>query len=119
MLPRNVDPRLLKKAMKQLGIKSEDLDDVLEVIIKTSTKNYVFKNARVTMMEAQGEKTFQVVGEPEVVEHAEGEEVEGGLIIPKEDILLVAEQAGVSESEARKALEESNGEPAEAIIKLM
>jgi len=36
-----------------------------------------------------------------------------------EDIKLVAERAGVSEDEARQALDECGGEPAEAIIKLM
>ena len=39
--------------------------------------------------------------------------------IPNEDIELVASQAGVSHEDAKKALEECGGEPAEAIIKLM
>jgi len=42
-----------------------------------------------------------------------------GPTIPEEDVQLVAEKAGVSEAEARKALEECGGEPAEAIIRLM
>ena len=42
-----------------------------------------------------------------------------GPAIPEEDVQLVAEKAGVSEAEARKALEECGGEPAEAIIRLM
>ena len=42
-----------------------------------------------------------------------------GPVIPEEDVELVATQANVSKEEARKALEECNGEPAEAIIKLM
>ncbi len=41
------------------------------------------------------------------------------LTIPDEDVKLVAEKAGVSEEEARKALEDAGGEPAEAIIRLM
>jgi len=39
--------------------------------------------------------------------------------IPNEDIELVASQAGVSQEKAKAALEECDGEPAEAIIKLM
>ena len=42
-----------------------------------------------------------------------------GIVIPDEDIELVASQANVSPEEALAALEECNGEPAEAIIKLM
>lgn len=117
MMPRHLDARTLKRMKKQLGIKTEDIDDVEEIVIKTAKKNYVFKNPQVTMMEVQGQKTFQVVGEPKVSER--GEEDTGAAIIPEEDIKLVAEKAGVSEEVARKALEECNGEPAEAIIKLM
>jgi nascent polypeptide-associated complex subunit alpha len=116
MMPRNMNPRQLKKMMKQLGIKTEDIENVEEIIIRTASKEYVFKEAQVTMMEAQGQKTFQVVGEPTVVEKGSTKETSS---IPEEDILLVAEKAGVSEEEAKKALEESNREPAEAIIKLM
>jgi len=46
-------------------------------------------------------------------------EVQRAPSIPQEDIRMVAQQAGVSEAEALKALKESNGEPAEAIVKLM
>lgn len=109
----------MKRMMKQLGIKTEDIENVQEIIIKTPTKKYVFKNPQVTMVEAQGQKTFQVVGEPTILEGAQAEEDTGGPVIPEEDIKLVAEKAGVNEEEARKALVECNGEPAEAIIKLM
>ena len=106
-------PQQIKQAMKRLGISTEELSDVQEIIIKTGTKDYIFKNAQVTMMVVQGQKTFQIVGEPEIIPK------EGKATIPVEDVKLVAEQAGVSEEDARKALEECEGEPAEAIIKLM
>lgn len=118
MMPRNVDPRTLKRMMKQMGIKTEDLEGVEEIIIKTKSKNYVFGSAQVTVVEAQGQKTFQIIGEPKVSERT-GDESESGPIIPDEDVKLVAEKAGVSEEVARKTLIECNGEPAEAIIKLM
>lgn len=103
----------MKQMMKKLGIESEDIKDIEEVIIKTSSKEYHFRDAEVTMTTIQGQQTFQIVGEPEITEKEEE------LRIPVEDIKLVAEKANVSEEEARKALEECNGEPAEAIIKLM
>jgi nascent polypeptide-associated complex subunit alpha len=97
--------------MKKQGINIEDLDDVQEVIIKTSSKTLIFKDVQVTCMEVQGQKTYQIAGEPE--------EMSSDSEIPQADIELVAAQAGVSESEAKAALEECGGEPAEAIIKLM
>lgn len=113
MIPggRGMSPKHMKAMMKKHGINIEDLEDVQEVIIKTSSKTLVFKDAAVTCMDVQGQKTYQVVGTPEEVVSDSG--------IPKEDIELVAQQAGVSEEEAKQALEECGGEPAEAIIKLM
>ena len=108
-----VHPRQMKKMMKQMGIETEEIEGVEEVIIRTVSKEYVFKRADVTKTLIQGQETWQIVGEPEV---GEKEEV---LTIPTEDIKLVAEKANVSEEEARKALEECDGEPAEAIVKLM
>ena len=65
-------------------------------------------------MNMMGQQSYQIVGEP--LERSLGEQ---GTVIPQEDIELVASQAGVSEEDAKAALEECNGEPAEAIIKLM
>ena len=45
-------------------------------------------------------------------------EIEEELIIPDEDIEMVANQANVSEDEAKAALEDTNGDLAEAILKL-
>jgi nascent polypeptide-associated complex subunit alpha len=64
-------------------------------------------------MEAQGQKTFQIIGEPIV--KTRGGDTETTL---KEDIKLIMEQTGKSEAEVRKALKETNGDLAEAILKL-
>jgi nascent polypeptide-associated complex subunit alpha len=42
--------------------------------------------------------------------------VEGGVEIPEEDVLLVAQQAGVSMEKARAALEDAEGDLARAIL---
>jgi nascent polypeptide-associated complex subunit alpha len=131
-LGRGMNPHKMKRMMKQMGINIQELDDVEEIIIRTSEKEYVFdQDTAVTIMTAQGQKTFQIIGNPSVrergvgaideskdVEKAEPEE-EQPLTIPQEDIELVCQQTGVSEDEARAALEASNGNPAEAILKLM
>jgi len=117
-----MNPRQMKQMMRRLGIEQEEIADVEEVVIRTATKEYVFTQAQVTMMTVQGQKTVQVVGEPLIRDRkdvAAKPAAPAKVAIPEEDVLLVAEKAGVSEAEARKALEECGGEPAEAIIRLM
>jgi nascent polypeptide-associated complex subunit alpha len=99
--------------MKRFGINVKNIDNVEKVIIQTDTKEYVFDTAEVTVMEAQGQKTFQIIGEPIV--KTRGGDSESTL---KEDIKLIMEQTGKSEAEVRKALKETNGDLAEAILKL-
>jgi len=115
------NPRQMRQAMKRLGIEQEQMDGVEEVVIRTATKEYVIRDANVTAMTAQGQKIWTVVGEPIVRDRVGAKKPEGSaaLAIPEEDVKLVAEKAGVSEEEARKALEDAGGEPAEAIIRLM
>ncbi len=107
----------MKRMMKQAGIETEEMEGVEEVVIRTADKEFVFTEAQVTRMSVKGQTIFQVVGEPE--ERAKGTGSPAGPAISMEDVRLVAEKAGVSEEEARKALEECDGEPAEAIIRLM
>ena len=57
-----MNPSMMKKAMKQMGIKQEDVD-ADEVIIKSSNKNLVIKNPKVTKINMQGHETFQIVGD--------------------------------------------------------
>ena len=110
MFPRKFNPRQLNQLMKQFGINVKEIDDVVKVVIQTKDKDYIFEDAEVTVMEAQGQKTYQIAGNPKIVEKKED--------MPKEDILLVMEKTGKTEKEAKKALEESNGDIAEAILKL-
>jgi nascent polypeptide-associated complex subunit alpha len=115
------NPRQMRQAMKRLGIEQEQMDGVEEVVIRTATKEYVIRDANVTAMTAQGQKIWTVVGEPIVRDRVGAKKPEGSAppAIPEEDVKLVAEKAGVSEEQARKALEDAGGEPAEAIIRLM
>jgi len=99
--------------MKRFGINVKNIDNVEKVIIQTDTKEYVFDTAEVTVMEAQGQKTFQIIGEPIVKTRGGNSET-----TLKEDIKLIMEQTGKSETEVRKALKETNGDLAEAILKL-
>lgn len=119
----------MNQMMKQLGINVEEIDGVEEVVIRTATKDYVFEKAEVTIMTTQGQKTYQVTGNPRVVAKsgastaapkapAAAPPAPVRLEISEEDIRLVAEQTGRPPSEAKKALEATNGDIAEAILKL-
>jgi nascent polypeptide-associated complex subunit alpha len=118
-----VNPRQMKQAMRKMGISTEELTDVQEIIILTKTKEYVFKEAEVTIMTVQGQKTFQVVGEPEVRPRSAVNAKPGVAAaetgLPEEDITLVMEQTGATREKAIEALKATDGQPAEAILKIM
>jgi nascent polypeptide-associated complex subunit alpha len=113
MMPGRMNSRQLAQMMKRFGINVKNIDNVEKVIIQTDTKEYIFDAAEVTVMEAQGQKTYQVVGEPIVKNRGQAPEDTA-----KDDIKLIMEQTGKSEEEVRKALKETNGDLAEAILKL-
>ncbi|MCW8813827.1 MAG: nascent polypeptide-associated complex protein [Chlorobium sp.] len=100
----------MNQMMKRLGINVKDIENVEKVIIQTNDKEYIFENAEVTIMDAQGQKTYQITGNPIINERKEE--------MNDEDIKLIIEQTGKSKEEAIKALEESKGDIAEAIMKL-
>jgi nascent polypeptide-associated complex subunit alpha len=113
-----MNPKQMQAAMRRMGISQEEMTDVEEVVIRTRSKEIFFKDASVTKVTMQGQTTFQILGTPEERERGAGEAPEEGGI-PDEDVQLVMSQTGCSAEEARRALEESDGAPAEAILKIM
>jgi len=111
--------RMQDQMMKRMGLKMEEVPNALEVIIRTADKVIKVSNPSVTKYELQGQTFFQVAGTVE--ESAESAESAGErppIQLPEEDVLLVAQQAGVSPEEARKALEATGGDLAQAIVLL-
>ncbi len=102
--------------MQRMGVSVSPLSDVREVIFRTSTKEVVIENPEVTILHLGGQKIFQVTGE-RVIEREVVREV-GRISISDEDVRLVAEQTGKSLEEARRALEETQGDLARAILLL-
>ena len=102
-----IDPRQLQRMMKQMGINTEEID-ADRVIIEQSDKVMILKNPKVTKIDAKGDISFQITAS----------EIETRENIPNEDVELVAKQANVSTEAAKKALEDANGDVAEAIMKL-
>ncbi|MBP7086708.1 MAG: nascent polypeptide-associated complex protein [Methanomassiliicoccales archaeon] len=114
---RGVNPRQMKQAMKRMGISQEEMQGVEEVVIRTADKEYVIKEAAVTCVTMQGQKTYQVIGDAEVRSRQVAKEEAPG--IPDEDVQLVMSQTGVSKEKAVQVLKECDGQPAEAILKIM
>ncbi|POG54816.1 nascent polypeptide-associated complex protein [Haloferax marisrubri] len=117
-----MNPRKMKQMMKQMGIDVTELE-AEEVVIKTADEELVFSDAQVTRMDAQGQETYQIVGEPETRELGAGddggdESTEAADAIPADDVAIVAQRAGVPEDEAREALEAEDGDLAAAIARL-
>lgn len=110
MFPKKIDRRQMERAMRQMGVKMDELDGVREVVIKLADREIVLPNAQVVRTDMAGQRSYQVSGQ----EFERKPELE----LSDEDIKLVMEQAGVEREEAVRALKETNGDIAEAILKL-
>jgi len=110
---RRMSSREARRMMQRMGLNMSPLTDVQEVVIRAGTKDIVIKNPEVSVLDLQGQRIFQVVG-GEISEKT----VERKAAIPEEDVQLVAQQAKVSLDQARAALEETNGDLAQAILLL-
>ena len=113
---RRVSPREAKRMMQRMGLNMGEMPDVQEVIFKTSEKEIVVENPQVAILDLHGQKIFQVTGERVTERVVEKEAVE--ITIPEEDVRLVADQTGRSIEEAKRALEETEGDLAKAILLL-
>ncbi len=123
------NPRQIEMMMRRMGMTTEAVPGVEEVVVRTATKEHVFKAPEVTILTVQGVRTYQVVGTPQVrprgtagatapaAPSAAAPAAPTGP--PEEDIQLVMEQANVSREEAIEALFTTNGAPAEAIMKIL
>jgi len=97
--------------MKKMGIQQVDIP-ATEVIIKSEDKEIVITEPSVAKVNMMGQETFQISGN--IQERESSSEPE----ISEDDVKTVAEQAGVEIEEAKKALEESKGDLAAAILSL-
>jgi nascent polypeptide-associated complex subunit alpha len=108
-----VSSRRARRMMKQMGLKMDELSDIERVILQGPRREIVIEGPAVTVINVQGQRMYQVAGGT-VTE----ETLEKKLEIPEEDVLLVAQQTGVSMERARTALEDADGDLARAILML-
>jgi len=111
---RRVNPREARRMMQRMGMSMDAVADVEQVVIKTSAKEITIEEPEVAVLEVQGQKIYQVTG-GKISEKAAERKPSG---IAEEDVRLVADQTGKSPDEARRALEESGGDLAKAILLL-
>ena len=106
-----MNSRKAAQMMKKMGIQQVEIP-ATEVIIKTPNKEIIITEPQVSKVNMMGQETFQIMGN--IIERELSTEPE----INEEDIQTVMEQADVTEEEAKKAIENSEGDLAKAIISL-
>ncbi|MEA3166885.1 MAG: nascent polypeptide-associated complex subunit alpha [Thermoplasmata archaeon] len=132
-----MDPRQMSMMMKKLGIDVRDIEGVQRVVVHTTSKDYVFDKASVSVMKAQGVETWQVSGKPRIIERSAGgpqasapSATSQSTTAPSspppaetyeprsDDIALVAKETGKGLAESKAALVATKGDLAEAILRL-
>jgi len=108
--------------MQRMGMSMDSVEDVQQVIIRTSSKDIVIEQPEVAILNMSGQKMYQVAGGT-VTEKAAGTAVASAagakpVAVSEEDARLVADQTGKSVEEAKKALIECEGDLAKAILLL-
>jgi nascent polypeptide-associated complex subunit alpha len=109
-----MSPREMRRMMQKMGMGIEEMQGVLKVTIHLKDKNLVIPDPQVTQMKVSGQTIYQIVGE--AVEEKTTEKVK--VEISEDDAQLVSAQTGASLEEAKKALESTNGDLAQAIMLL-
>ena len=102
-----MDPKKMQGMMKQLGIKSEELE-ADKVTIEGKGKKIVINQPQITVIDMKGQKTYTIMGE--AIEEAAGPS--------EDDVKMVMEQAGVDKEKAEAALKKAEGDIAQAIVEL-
>ena len=112
MLPGigGMNPKQMQGLMKQFGIKSTELKAKRAVFELEDGRKLVIESPNITLVDAQGQKIYTVIGEAREERGAQG--------IPEEDVALVAEKTGTTKEKAKRALEKANGDIAQAIGEL-
>ena len=101
-----MDAKKMQQMLKRLGMKLDTVQ-ANEVIIKTDSGDIIIENPQVVKTSMKGQVVFQVSGNVKEKLYSD------------EDVKLVIEQTGVKdEVKVKKALEESKGDIAQAIMKL-
>jgi len=102
-----INPKKMQAVMKQMGMLQEEISANRVTIEKTDDTKIVIENPSIVKIKMQGQESFQISGETREENS-----------ISEEDVRTVMEKTGSSEEQAKKTLGETDGDLAEAILKL-
>ena len=121
-----VNPREMKRLLKRMGVKAdiEEMESVRVIIEHPDGSRSIVEQPIVSVIKFKGtpQVTLSVMGvmrHEEAVPSETSTEESSGYEPSDEDVKLVVEQTGVPPEEARKALKETGGDIAEAILRLL
>ncbi|MGB9709387.1 MAG: nascent polypeptide-associated complex protein [Infirmifilum sp.] len=115
---KRLSPREQRRLLERMGLSLKDIEGVEEVQIKLRDKIITIKNPVVQVLEVKGSgKIYQISGveeESPLTAAPSSQQPE----VSEEDIDLIVAQTGATREEAKKALIESGGDIAKAILSL-
>jgi len=114
---RKMSPREMRRIMQKMGMEINEMEDVEEVVIVRREEILRMSSPKVSIIKMGDQTIVQVIGSQIIVESKEQKAEEE--YISEEDVQLVAMQAKVSLEEARKALKQTGGDLAKAILTLI
>ncbi len=103
-----MNQKQLERAMKQMGVIPQEIA-AEEVIIRMQDKEIVITDPQVLKIKMMGQEQFQISGSVSE-RHREP--------FSPEDVAMVAQQTGSSETEAKAVLHETHGDLAQSIMRL-
>ncbi len=101
-----MDPKMVKMAMKKLGIKQEDIGASRVIIETLDNKKIIINHPAIQKIDMAGNVSFQISGDISEEKFSD------------EDINIVVEQTGASKDKAKRSLEKNNGDLAKTILEL-
>ena len=112
-----INPKQMQAMMKKMGIAQTPIH-ATKVIFKTSEGDLVINDPDVLKVMMQGQESYQVSGHAEYEDSNEEETEEEIEKYTEEDVEMVMTQTEKDEETVKQILEETNGDIAEAIMKL-
>ena len=112
-----MSPKKMKGMLKNMGIDIDELENVIDVVIRMPDKVIVIENPSVAIMDSHGVRSYQISGDSKE-QSINVVKDEPPLEIPDSDVELVAAQTGAKKEDAKAALQEAKGDLALAIMKL-
>ena len=118
---QGMSSKSMRKAMGQMNV--EDIKGVEEIIIRMKDKEIVLTESEVQTMDMQGQEIYTItVGKSTTRKRTGNTETEEELPdfeVSENDIKLVMEQTKCDHDTAKKALQQTRGDLASAIMKIV